>query len=567
MVFGHIITSPRGNLSIQKSLDLANLFLENAEKAQDRDIALVLCHETEAALSHAKKASKHADGQTVRQGIGIAYIGLGRVLERQELIREAQEIYKKAEKMGVNVQEQAQSSGDLGDTPVNSLDPSTAKSTPPATLKKRKQVNDIPTLPSSIFTENLRPPIAVSRLPDPDERLSNTPQLVCSLALLKNSHSLDDILEPSARNWLQAVENDEDEQERLKVLATDVIRTFKKEEIKDAKAVAEVVCLVPVLEKDAFRDLLLEFYNGIDHSGLLDLHQLEGIAQLIQDANPGYLLADDLVKILSLLSTRLRDTHKQSPQHMYQLTLAASHVLDAMADCHVEGLDRETLHEPLLSYLDSLKGHSDPFLMYQVAYAYQALLCVPDNESLWQATLRRTGKVVRGVSGLVSAVKSFDLSGFVDGLKEIQQGISGASEVVKVIVTAFDDVKSLTAGGKGFLDGLRDGLSFNRKCAWYPALRGADGLIRDGEFATFKQLVCEAPCRLDPAFQWGVCQRLGEIAINTTWDVRTRRSAVAFLVEIYRNDDDWGHQLSIKEWIAMILMRLASSTGSISQCK
>ncbi|KAI8357998.1 hypothetical protein B0O80DRAFT_424109 [Mortierella sp. GBAus27b] len=100
MVFGHIITSPRGNLSIQKSLDLANLFLENAEKAQDRDIALVLCHETEAALSHAKKASKHADGQTVRQGIGIAYIGLGRVLERQELIREAQEIYKKAEKMG-----------------------------------------------------------------------------------------------------------------------------------------------------------------------------------------------------------------------------------------------------------------------------------------------------------------------------------------------------------------------------------------------------------------------------------------------------------------------------------
>jgi hypothetical protein len=181
--------------------------------------------------------------------------------------------------------------------------------------------------------------------------------------------------------------------------------------------------------------------------------------------------------------------------------------------------------------------------------------------------MRRTGKVIQGVSGLVSAVKGLDLNGFIDGLKGIQEGLAGASEVVQVVVTAFDGVKSVTAGGQGFLDGIKDGLSFKRKCAWYSALRGADTLIRDGESEALRKLVCEAPCRLDPGFQWGVCQRLGEVASNSAWDIRTRRSAAAFLGEIYRNEDDWGYQASVKEWILIILMRLSSSAGTVQQCK
>jgi hypothetical protein len=239
-----------------------------------------------------------------------------------------------------------------------------------------------------------------------------------------------------------------------------------------------------------------------------------------------------------------------------------------MADTKVEGLDRETLHEPLSSYLDALEGSTEPYLMYQAAYACQALLCVPDNETPWQATIRRTGKVLQGVSGLVSAAKGLDLNGFIDGLSNIQQGLSGVPKVAKVVTTAFDGATSLMQSGQGFLHELKEGFSFQRKCAWYTALRGADTLIRDGEFASFKQLVCEAPCRLDPEFQWGVCQRLGEIAGNPTWDARSRRSAAAFLGEMYRNDEDWGHQASIKEWILVILTQLRSSgSGQIHQCE
>jgi len=456
----------------------------------------------------------------------------------------------------------------LGRSAVEStVDTVSVQSQPAFSLRKHKQINAIATIPSHIFAENVRSVTAAVKLPEPDERLANTPLLACCLGLLNNSHELEEFLEPVARDWLQVVENDEDEPERLKILATDVIRTFKKEEIKDAKAVAEVVCLAPAIERDLLRDLLGSFVDGVDRSKLLDIHQLQGLARLIQGADTGFLDADDLVKILSLLTNRLQNTHQQSPQHIYQLTLAASYVLDAMADTKVEGLDRETLHEPLSLYLDALKGNTEPYLMYQAAYACQALLCVPDNETLWEATIRRSGKVIQGVSGLVSAVKGLDLNGFMDGLKNIQKGLAGASDVIHVVVTAFNGASSLIEGGQGFLEGLKDGFSFKRKCAWYPALRGADAFIREGEFSSFRKLVCEAPCRLDPAFQWGVCQRLGEIASNSMWDARTRRSAIGFLGEMYRNDDDWGHQTTIKEWIVIILVQLSSSAGGIQQCK
>ncbi|KAF9364392.1 hypothetical protein BGX34_001655 [Mortierella sp. NVP85] len=128
------------------------------------------------------------------------------------------------------------------------------------------------------------------------------------------------------------------------------------------------------------------------------------------------------------------------------------------------------------------------------------------DERLWQATLRRTGKVIQGVAGLVSAAKGLNLNAFMDGLKDIQQGVSGAAEALELAKTAIKGVKSLAS----FVECMKEGLGVKRKLTWYPALRGAEALLRSGQLASFKRVVCEAPCRLDPAFQWGVCQLLGE---------------------------------------------------------
>ncbi|KAG0229009.1 hypothetical protein BGX31_006364, partial [Mortierella sp. GBA43] len=428
MVFGGIVSSPRGSLAPHQALRLARVYMENAYKEQDADVILVLCHDVEVSLSQAKKGIRHSDSQALNDGIATAYIDLGNLLHSRGHQHEAKLSYKKAEKLGARVSEPgprqvAPSPSQRTLTqpnPVrpNSVQPYPAQSngtpvmpknqvgTPVSILAIRPTANqqkrplDIAVIPSHIFPKNVSPPSSNYKLPEADEHLISTPQLVTCLSLMRISQSPGIEMDSTTRSWIQAIEKDTDEQERLTIMATDVVRAFKRDELKDAKAVAEVVSLTPVLDKDTFRDLLSEFYTGVNQSGLLDHHSLEGLAQLVQGADPGYLDADDLVKILQLLSTRLKETHGQSLNHKYLLTLTVSHVLDAMADTSVKNLDREKLHAPLLSYLDGLKGSSDPYLVYQAAYAYQALLCVPDNETAWQAAMRRTGKVVKGVSGL-----------------------------------------------------------------------------------------------------------------------------------------------------------------------
>ncbi|KAG0220996.1 hypothetical protein BGX31_010316, partial [Mortierella sp. GBA43] len=498
VVFNNIVPSNLGTLSLQQALELTNVYLENAYRMKDQRVALVLCHDAEVALSQAKKASKkypvHPDDtayQILCKDVAMAYIDLGQYLKGQGYPSEAAALCKKAEKWGGNAND-------------------------PGRLTLLSRPTSI-VLPSDIA---LHPNEIDYKLPQPDERLNSTPQLVCCLSLIQASHSPDDILEPAAHAWLQVIEKDADEQERLYALSTEVIRAFMKDELKDAKAVAEVVCLTPVLTKDSFNDLLREFHTRIDHSGLLNFQLLEGIAQLIQGADSGYLSSDDLVKILELFSARLMDTHQQSPDHLRQLTLAVSHVLDAMADAKITGLDREKLHEPLSKYLGGLKGSKDPFLVYQAAYAYQALLCVPDNETTWQAAMRRTGKVVKGVSGLVSAVKGLDLEKFFDGLTDIQQGLGGVSKVIDVVKTGYEGVMSLANSGHGFVECLKEGLSFEHRREWYAALRGAD---TDPRWRTF--------------------------LIQEAW-------------EIYRDDVMWGDQANVKQWILNILMQLASTHAS-----
>jgi hypothetical protein len=50
------------------------------------------------------------------------------------------------------------------------------------------------------------------------------------------------------------------------------------------------------------------------------------------------------------------------------------------------------------------------------------------------------------------------------------------------------------------------------------------------------------------------------------WDAATRRSAIALLGEIYRDDEMWGQQASVKQWILNILMQLvASSKGALQR--
>ncbi|KAF9994264.1 hypothetical protein BGZ80_007876, partial [Entomortierella chlamydospora] len=133
-----------------------------------------------------------------------------------------------------------------------------------------------------------------------------------------------------------------------------------------------------------------------------------------------------------------------------------------MVDSQVKGLSREQLHEPLSDYLEELQQNPDPYLIYQAAYAYQALQ-----------------------------------------------------------------------------------------------------LVQEGRFADFENLVREAPCQHDLAFRLGVRQRLGEIAANPIWDLNSRKCAVEFLRQLYKDDANNGRQNSVMQWILYIINQLADSSKDV----
>ncbi|GJJ74269.1 hypothetical protein EMPS_06627 [Entomortierella parvispora] len=546
------------SLSSNEAIGRANTHLENGWNTKDRRLAHKHCDKASEALERMNIANCIKD----RGLIAAVYREHGRLLEKLGLGDEARLSYKKADglirALGGGTLSPTSS---ISSTPSSTLSPSLAPNSPPssASASTLNRESAIPT----IFTKDCSPPIIHCTLPIPDERLVSTRQLALYLALLQDtptSASLDS-LDPAARAWVTTTKKNQDETDRLRLLATDLIRALARDELKDRMVMSEALCLAPVLEKDDYRSLLSLFVSAVKDSLLLDVYALEGLARLVQSAAPGYLHADDLVKILDLLSTRLQETFQQSPQYISELAIALSCALDAMADSSIQGLDRVKLHEPLLSYLNQLKADKDPYIVYQAAYASQALMCVPDNEAPWQAALRRSGALIVGVGGVVCAIKGLDVSDFLDGLRTIREGLQGAGRVLDLVQDTYNGMASRKGSDQSLLESLKSGLSFSLKREWYAALRGADSLIRNGELTKLKSLVCGAPCRRDLPFQWGICQQLGNLAANPVWDDDSRKDAITFLGELYWDDEEWGEEPRIKRCILDILMRLSQGHG------
>ncbi|KAK5820676.1 hypothetical protein F5H01DRAFT_365071 [Linnemannia elongata] len=567
------VSSKRSPLPPQMELELANIYLEQGRivsKEGKHEIALVLCEEAEASLFQMKKGVKAAeavqDVTDLRHGVARAFVELSKLLDELKKQEKAKESYKKAQEWGYSeveklsistlpsletavsttkitqwslkttktIQRSLKTTASTAVQPL--LETSDSVATQPALCRSATIDIDVSVI-GDFFLQDKNPPVIEYKLPEPDERLVSTQQLVYCLGLLKAPPSSEDLRQNSALSWVQATRNNADEQERLNTLTTNLVRAFIRDELKGPTAIAEVACLAPFLNRDDFRCLLELFIGSIEKSTLLDIHSLEGLAKLVQGANEGYVEAADLVKILGVLNIRLQTTHTQTQSYIYQLMLAVSCVLDAMADCKVEGLDRVTLHECLSGYINKLKGSADPHMVYLAAYAFQALERVPDNESPWQATKR-------------PFYKAYNIS---------KTAWDGAVKVFQTLQDGYNNVTALVDSGQGLFEALRDGLSFDSKRSWYSALRGTDRVLRDGQLSKFRTLVFEAPCRRSLAFQWGVCQRLGDLAANTAWDAESREDALEFLAEIYQNDAIWGYHELIKQKILDILFTLAAA--------
>ncbi|KAF9118487.1 hypothetical protein BGW39_001133, partial [Mortierella sp. 14UC] len=425
-----------------------------------------------------------------------------------------------------------------------------------------------------IFPDNVPKPVIKTELPRLQERIESTEQLVyCTSLLLQDSLSAAAVpgsdvasdtalclqsstLDKAELDWLEEIKRDPMEQDHLRWLLTRMVEAFVADTTKDSAELAEIVALGPVLQKEPYRKLVSSLIKAFDDAHILDDYLLQGLIQLIQAASPEYLEADDLVRILSILRVRLQGTHQQSAEHSYHLILAVSIVLDVMADHKVQGLDRVLQHEPLSGVLSGLKGSSDPYIMYQACYAFQALQYVPDDESALQAILRHSTGMVDGLVK-VSAVFRLDLASVLEGLGSLQESLGGA---VGVASTVYKGASSLMASGQGVFDSLKEGLSTGQKRPWYPAIKAAYAFAQAGQLKDLRQLIFEAPCRHDPLFQWGICQLLGEVSYNPIWAVATRQQAITLLTHLFKVDRDWGRDDIVKAWMMTIVTKLGATS-------
>ncbi|KAF9937990.1 hypothetical protein BGZ65_000684, partial [Modicella reniformis] len=193
MLSRSIVPLPKNVLSLQQALELTNIYLENAYKTKDQDIALVLCHDAEVTLSQAKNNTKKnrtlpkdAGDQTLREGIAAAFIDLGKLLESQGYQDVAEVICKKAEKWGGDTQDPGRLTRNLNNFAHSEKDVlDSGSSTADLSANNQKQPRATATISPTIFATNVGPLTSEIKLPESDERLTNTPQLACCLSLLQ----------------------------------------------------------------------------------------------------------------------------------------------------------------------------------------------------------------------------------------------------------------------------------------------------------------------------------------------------------------------------------------------
>ncbi|CAO3563693.1 unnamed protein product [Mortierella alpina] len=444
----------------------------------------------------------------------------------------------------------------------------------PQTLPGVVKVYDL----GDIFLKNVAKPWPRTALPQAGDRINTTLQLAYCVHLSRKmasaslpsshgvAHSSPFGFNAAEKAWMTTLEDNSMTQGQLHWLATKVVSEFLNRTHKDPVSIAEGVILGSVLGRNEYRTILSHLIETFEKASLLDIELLQGLVQLLQAATPEYLETDDLVRTLRVLRKRLKDTHQPSEtaktplsDHIYQLTVAVSRVLDVMVGVKVKGLNRIEDHQPLFDVLAALKNSPDPYLKFQVSNALQALQYIPDDESPLEACLRFAGGLTMGVLGVASVFK-LDPSNLFSGLDKLMQAAGQAHDVAKAIV---EGAKFFRAGGEGSINNLVEGFRRGTRKAWYIALQGARVFIREGQLADFKRVLLEAPCRDDPDFQWGMCQLLGEVAFDPYWEIDIRQQAVYLLSEIYTNDACRYPTASLRTWILIILCLVLEANRAI----
>ncbi|KAF9911816.1 WD_REPEATS_REGION domain-containing protein [Linnemannia zychae] len=436
-----------------------------------------------------------------------------------------------------------------------------------------------------IFSSNLPSPVIKTDLLNPDERIERTAQLVYSLRLIHDgrlallpavaanefsSGSTSDAyrmdvtgsgalktnseqapeFDEMERAWIRAMAKEPIQQEYFQWLVLRIVEEFIADRLKDPTAIAEVIVLGPVLDLETYRSLLSCLISTFQTGVHLDVTLLQGLVLLIESAPPGYIIADDMITALVVLQSRLDNLNQISFNYIYQVTRMIHRLLDVAVGCGVQNLNLHKYRWPMTEALNELSKNADPFLQFQGNYALQVFQYA-DDEPILETVLR----FVRGVtlaSLEVGSVCKLDSTNLLRSLDNLRQAAGQSYDVKKSILEGMKASPPHEGRIRAMLR-LLEGVHAGTNHEWCLSLLAARSFVRDGRLADFSRTVCGAHCRDEIFFQFGVCQILGEIAMDQLWNDLTRQHAIDFLSALYRGEMGWKQDTTIEQWIFTII--------------
>ncbi|ERS96509.1 hypothetical protein HMPREF1624_07425 [Sporothrix schenckii ATCC 58251] len=307
------------------------------------------------------------------------------------------------------------------------------------------------------------------------------------------------------------------ERSALKALATQMVDVFKERPTQH-DFIDDAASLAPILDRYHYQLLVWSFVDaltkGTTDGQILQPRLCDAFVRVLRSAdrlrdsakNDSEPIDMRLGPVLESMKKRLDAADRQTESGtQYQLINTLGSILDAMNDAKRKGIDRASLHEPLMNELKTLRKVENIRLSQASSYAYQALLSIPDNEGPAKALLRHTVKIVGSASKVAGAVSTADPSKLFDGLV----GLADLPVLIQSMVAVVESVYNLVSDIKA----VKASSVMRQPKGWYIALRYSDMLMSARSFKGLESFIKDVPCRRDVDFQCGLYAQL-----ERAWD-------------------------------------------------
>ncbi|KAG0046914.1 hypothetical protein BGZ83_007942 [Gryganskiella cystojenkinii] len=393
---------------------------------------------------------------------------------------------------------------------------------------------------SDIFPMNVSRMEREFPLPNVNDRIDDTPQLVYGARLLAKTTEPLLTMSLSQLGWIQAIDDLPAERKRIEQLVTHMMSNFISLPTKDCDSIREISLFGAIVSNDDYRRLLDCFFDELDLGNPLSVELLQGLAQLIEDAPSSYVQDEDLLRCLRVIQSRLDDRDGQSQDRLIRLLTVLKEFLGlSIAQYDYRDHKREHELQTLLNVLAVPMTNKDPLLRYQAHYAFHASLYAKEGKFLYDGSAQYLKETV-------GDMRKNKISS--ENVNEISRDLPAS---IKDEFESSNDLKQPIAAT------LKD-LEVTFKDSWYRAILFAENLIRKGRFSLLNAFVAQPRCHQDPMFRWGFCQLLGEVSVDPCWEETIRHQALEFLEEMFYAGAGSKKYQDTRRWIVTILKSVAA---------